>query len=222
MGPGLAPGMTDVEVFERLNAWGVARDSELVDLRASLASTQNIVDATFVEARGMLLTIVHEFRREAEVSRSHGAYEAAQSLACLERVVAEARARFDAQDAKFTQDLGELARRVAAPTAAVFQAAPAPPWLVTSPGGTIRFAPGGPVGGVVLPPAPEAGFTTPQRPAPQQQQQQQQNQQQQPQQQTQPTQPTTTTHDAWGPWAAARGVSPQRQSSHHQGGSLGG
>mgnify|MGYP000659530916 CR=1 FL=1 len=54
LGPGLQPGMLDAEVFYRLNTWGAARDSELVDLRASLASTQTIVDATFVEARGML------------------------------------------------------------------------------------------------------------------------------------------------------------------------
>ncbi len=159
LGPGLQAGMGDVEVFDRLNTWGAARDNELVDLRSSLASTQTIVDATFVEARGMLLTIVHEFRREAEVSRNHGAYEAAQSLACLERVVAEARARFDAQDARVSQDLGELARRVAAapappgvqPQAMTFQAAPAPQ-LVTSPGGTVRFYPGGPVAGLVLEP----------------------------------------------------------------------
>mgnify|MGYP000308641655 CR=1 FL=1 len=193
LGPGLQPGMLDAEVFYRLNTWGAARDSELVDLRASLASTQTIVDATFVEARGLLMTIVHEFRREAEVSRNHGAYEAAQSLACLERVVAEARARFDAQDARVTQDLGELARRVAAPTAAVFQAAPAPPWLVTSPGGTTRFAPRRPVGGSVLPPAPPARFPTPQRPAPQPPPLPPPPPHQPPPQPTPPSQPTPTT-----------------------------
>ena len=140
LGPGLAPGMTDAEVFERLNAWGVARDSELVDLRSSLASTQAIVDGTFTEARGTPMTIVHDFRREAEATRNHSVYEAAQSLACLERVVAEARARFDAQDARVTQGQGELARRVAAPTAPPF-----PPSTArqggASPGGSCRVTP---------------------------------------------------------------------------------
>ena len=148
--------------------------------------------------------------------RNHGLYEAAQTLARLEQIVAEARARFDAQDARVSQDLGELARRVAAapapslvqPQAVTFQAAPAPS-MVTSPGGTVRFYPGGPADGIVLTPAPAAGYTTPQRPARQQQQQPQPTQPQQ--QPPQPTQPASTSHDAWAPWAAARGVSPQGQ-----------
>ena len=55
-------------------------------------------------------------------------------------------------------------------------------------------------------PAPTAGFTTPQRP------------QQLPLHS--PQLPTQTTHDAWGPWAAGRGVSPQGQPSqmHDAGG----
>ncbi len=57
MGPGLAPGMGEAAAFERLNAWGVARDGELVDLRASLANTQAAVSATFNEARGALMTL---------------------------------------------------------------------------------------------------------------------------------------------------------------------
>ncbi len=103
------------------------------------------------------MTIVHDFRLEAETTRNHSAYEATQTLARLEQVVAEARARFDAQDARVSQDLGELAQRVAAqPQAATFQASPAQ-LGVTSPGGTTRFYPGGPVAGVVPPPAPMAG-----------------------------------------------------------------
>ena len=195
LGPGLAPGMGEAEAFGRLNAWGVARDGELVDLRASLASTQAAVGATFNEARGALMTIVNDFRMEAETMRNHGLYEATQNLERLNLVVSEARARFDAQDAGHTADLSELARRIAAaapaPQAAAFRAAPAPA-LVTSPGGTHRFYPGGPADGVVVQVVPAAGFTTPQRPA----------QQQQPQ----PT--PTTTHDAWGPWAAGRGAAP--------------
>ncbi len=163
--------MSEAEVFERLNAWGIARDGDALDLKANLASTQAVVAATFGEARATLLTIVGDFRLEAETLRQHSLYEAHQGLGRLEHVVAEARLRFDAQDARHMQDLGELARRIAA--------APAPPTVqpqaqtfraATSPGGTVSFYPGGPVGGVELPPAaPTAGFTTPQRPAPQQQ-----------------------------------------------------
>jgi hypothetical protein len=209
LGPGLTPGMTDGEAFERLNAWGVARDGRLADLAASLASTQAVVDATFADARATLMVIVHDFRVEAETARNHGVYEASQSLARLQHVVAEARTRFDAQDARVTQDMGDLARRVAAmpaPQGMTFQPAPAPQ-LVTSPGGTVRFFPSGPAEGVVVQAASAAGFTTPPRSAQQQQQQQQQPQ-------PTPTQPTSTSHDAWGPWAAARGASPQGQSSH--------
>ncbi len=92
MGPGLVVGMTEAEVFERLNAWGVARDGELVDLRSSLTNTQSVVNATFAEARGTLMTIVNDFRLEAETMRNHSLYEATQNLARLDQVVAEARA----------------------------------------------------------------------------------------------------------------------------------
>ncbi len=144
LGPGLVLGMSEAEVFERHNGWGIARDGELVDLRSSLANTQAVVSATFGEARATLLTIVGDFRLEAETMRQHSHYEAAQGLARLEHVIAEARQRFDAQDARFTQDLIELARRISA--------APAPPGVqpqamafqaVTSPGGTVSFYLGG-------------------------------------------------------------------------------
>jgi len=199
LGPGLVLGMSEAEVFERLNGWGIARDGDLLDLRSNLGDTQAIVATTFDQARATLMTIVSDFRLEAETMRQHSVYEATQGLARLEQVVAEARHRFDAQEARFAQDLGELAQRQQAVeawaraestrVAATFQAAPAPPQVrpqvVTSPGGTVSFFPGGPVAGVVLPPVPTAGFTTPPRPA----------------------QP----HDAWGAWAAGRGASPQGQ-----------
>ncbi len=178
--------MSDGEVFERLNAWGIARDGELVDLRSSLTNTQSVVGSAFTEARATIMTIVGDFRLEAETLRQHSLYEAHQGLGRLEHVVAEARLRFDAQDARHVQDLGELARRIAAapaptmvqPQAQTFRAA-------TSPGGTVSFYPGGPVGGVELPPAaPTAGFTTPPR-------------------QTQPA--ATPAFDAW---AAYRGSPP--------------
>ncbi len=165
LGPGLAPGMGEAEAFERLNAWGVARDGELVDLRSSIANTQTVVGTMFAEARGTLMTIVHDFRLEAETTRNHSAYEATQTLARLEQVVSEARARFDAQDARVSQDLGELAQRVAAgpPQAAVFQAAPAPAFF-TSPFVTVRFFPFFPFSGFFLHPSPMAFFSPPQLP----------------------------------------------------------
>ncbi len=199
LGPGLVPGMSEAEVFERLNGWGIARDGDLLDLKDNLVQTQAVVATTFDQARATLMGIVVDFRAEAETMRQHSLYEATQGLARLEHVVAEARQRFDAQEVRFSQDLGELVRRQQvvetwaqaepARVAAIVQAAPAPPWVqpqaVTSPGGTVSFFPGGPVAGVVLPPVPTAGFTTPPRPA----------------------QP----HDAWGAWAAGRGASPQGQ-----------
>ncbi len=165
LGPGLMQGMSEAQAFERLNAWGIARDGELVDLKSNLTNLQSVVGATFAEARTTLMQIVVDFRGEAETLRQHSLYEANQGLARLEQVVTDARSRFDAQDARHTQDLGELARRISAapavqPQAMTFQAAPAPA-VVTSPGGTVTFYPGGPVGGVVLPPVPMAGFTTP-------------------------------------------------------------
>ncbi len=216
LGPGLVVGMTEVEVFERLNGWGVARDGELVDLRSSLTNTQTVVNATFAEARGTLMTIVNDFRLEAETMRNHSLYEATQNLARLDQVVGEARARFDAQDARVSQDLSDLAQRVAAQqrqvqqqpqqqqqppmqfaasqgaaAAPLFVAAPTPT-AVTSPGGTTRWYPGGPAAGVVMPPAPGAGYTTP----PRSQQQQQQ--------------PQTPVFDAWASYRAGAAAAPQQ------------
>ena len=137
LGPGLMQGMSEAQAFERLNAWGIARDGELVDLKSNLTNLQSVVGATFAEARTTLMQIVVDFRGEAETLRQHSLYEANQGLARLEQVVTDARSRFDAQDARHTQDLGELARRISAapaaqPQAMTFQAAPAPARLGTS------------------------------------------------------------------------------------------
>ena len=139
LGPGLAPGMSEAEVFERLNGWGIARDGDLLDLKANLVQTQAVVATTFDQARATLMGIVVDFRAEAETMRQHSLYEATQGLARLEHVVAEARHSFDAQEVRFSQDLGELVRRQQvvetwaqaepARVAAVVQAAPAPPWV---------------------------------------------------------------------------------------------
>ena len=165
LGPCLFVGMGEASMVERMNAWGATRDQELLDLRSNLVATQVVVSTTFDQAKATLLAIVVDFRTEAETMRQHGQYEATQSVARLEHVVAEARQRFDAQEVRFTQDLGELVRRQQAveawaqaePTrvAAIVQAAPAPPWMQTSPGGTpLTFYPSpGPVG-PMLPPVP--------------------------------------------------------------------
>ncbi len=90
-------GMSEAEAFERLNAWGIARDGDALDLKANLATTQAVVASTFEQARATLMGIAADFRGEAEALRQHSLYEAAQGLARLEQVVAEARHRFDAQ-----------------------------------------------------------------------------------------------------------------------------
>ncbi len=146
LGPCLFVGMGEASMVERMNAWGVARDQEALDLKSNLAATQVVVSTAFDQAKETLHDIVVDFRAEAETMRQHGQYEAAQSVARLEQVVAEARTRFDAQDGRFSDGLNELAQRLQAVdawaqaeparVAAIVQAAPAPPWLPTSPGGT--------------------------------------------------------------------------------------
>ncbi len=114
IGPCLFEGMGEASLVERLNAWGIARDREMLDLKANLSLTQVGVSSAFDQAKEALLTIVSNFRAEAEATRQQGHYEAAQSVARLEQVVAEARTRFDAQDGRFSDGLGELAQRLQA------------------------------------------------------------------------------------------------------------
>ena len=76
MGPGLVLGMSEAEVFERLNGWGIARDGDLLDLKDNLVKTQAVVAATFDQARATLMGIVVDFRAEAEAMRQHSLYEA--------------------------------------------------------------------------------------------------------------------------------------------------
>ncbi len=143
IGPGLYEGMSEASMIAALNSWGTARDYELLDLKANLGATQVGVSTAFNQAQEALLTIVNNFRAEAETMRQHGFHEAAQSVARLEQVVAEARTRFDAQDGRFSDGLNALVLRQqaveswaqAAPTrvAAIVQAAPAPTWVPASP-----------------------------------------------------------------------------------------
>ena len=210
MGPGLTVGMPEAEVVDRLNGWGIARDGALQDLTEEVVRTQAVVASTFEQARAALLGIVEAFRNEAETMCQHSIYEATQSVSRLEFVVSEARGRFDLQEARFTQGLGELDRRrqafetwaqaEPARVAAFVQAAPAPTAaaqqrMATSPGGTVTFYPSpGPADGAnVPPPLAACGFTTPP--------------------QRQPTQPDA----AWSTWAAGRqGQTPPQQPQRQQ------
>ena len=102
LGPCLYVGMGETSMVEQLNAWGIARDGDMLDLRANLGNTQTVLAAAFDQARSALNAIVDGFRTEAEVMRQQTQNEAAQGLARLEHVVAAARQRFDAQDMRFT------------------------------------------------------------------------------------------------------------------------
>ena len=136
-----------------LNAWGAARDQELVELRANLSSTQVSVAAAFDQAKAALHAIVCDFRLEAETMRQQQANEAALSVGRLERVVEEARLMFGTQDARLADGLSALAQRqqaieswaLAEPArmAAISQP-PAPAgsaWVHVSPGGSF-YPPG--------------------------------------------------------------------------------
>jgi hypothetical protein len=144
LGPCLYVQMGETALMSALNAWGSERDRELRALRADLSATQAGVAAAFDQAQAgvsaTLQGIIEAFRAEMEVSRQQAWYEAQQSVARLEMVVTEARARFGEQDARFATGLAELAQRLQAadawaqaePTrvAAMVHAAPAaPPWL---------------------------------------------------------------------------------------------
>ena len=91
VGVGLVIGMAEAEIFNRINDWSTGRDGELRDLRGNLAQTQSIVSAAFEQARSALVSIVVDFRTEAETMRQNSFAEASQSLARPELVVTEAR-----------------------------------------------------------------------------------------------------------------------------------
>ncbi len=141
LGPGLTLGMGEASLVAALNAWGTARDQDLLDRKADLSATQVGVSGAFSQAQETLQGIVSDFRNEAEAMRQLSQHEAAQSLARLELVVGEARSRFDLQDGRFAEGLSELARRLEAvdtwaqaePQRVAAQVAATVP---TSPGGT--------------------------------------------------------------------------------------
>ena len=209
LGPCLFEGMGEAALVERINAWGMARDRDLLDLKADLGATRVGVSAAFDQAKEALQSIVTDFRVEAETMRRRGEHEAAQSVARLELVVGEARTKFDAQDVRFSDDLNELARRLLAVdawaqaeparVAAMVQAAPAPTQprpMPTSPGGTpLSFYP-----------APGPAMLAPQRPP-----QQQPQTPQRPQQQDDPwaSFQSPSAAAAPDPWAAGRATAAQ-------------
>ncbi len=114
LGPCLHLGMGEESLIATLNAWGAARDLEAADARADLLATQAVVATTFDHAQATVVSIVEAFRLEAETIRGQAYHEAQASVARLEHVVGEARARFGEQDARFGAGLGELAQRLQA------------------------------------------------------------------------------------------------------------
>ncbi len=126
VGPCLSVGMGEAATVASLNAWGAARDAELIQLRLVVAAhagelgqlrgdvglTQTVVASAFEQAQAQLQSIVANFRVEAAKLRYDDEVAAAQALSNLEQVVVGARSRFDAQDALIAQGLSELAQRL--------------------------------------------------------------------------------------------------------------
>ena len=144
MGPCLREGMGEASMIAQLNAWGAARDRDMLSLRADLSATQVGVSEAFTQAQEAARAIVSDFRLEAATMRQQGQNEAAQAIARLEAVVGDARARFAVQDATRADDLGELNRRLLAidgwaqaePQRVAAQVRAAAATVPTSPGGT--------------------------------------------------------------------------------------
>ena len=78
---------------------------EVLALRADLGATHAAVSGAFVQAQEAVGELVAAFRVEVAAMRQTTMWEAQQSLARLELVVEQARAKFDTQDS----GLGELA-----------------------------------------------------------------------------------------------------------------
>ena len=87
VGPGLTTDMGPDATVAALNAWGSARDRELVQLRADLGNTQVVVASAFEQAKETLQAIVANFRVEAATLRSSRAVEATQSLSRPQQVL---------------------------------------------------------------------------------------------------------------------------------------
>ena len=57
--------MIEAEVYKRLCAWGIARDSNLLDLTSNRVATQVVIYTGSGQAEVTLLAIVDNFRLEA-------------------------------------------------------------------------------------------------------------------------------------------------------------
>ncbi len=114
VGPGLYMHMGEAALIDALNAWGSAKDREVLALKADLLATQVGISGAFQQAQGAVQGIVDAFRTEAQAMRQATFHEAQQSIVRLEEVVNQARARFDDQDVRFAAGLAELARGVLA------------------------------------------------------------------------------------------------------------
>ncbi len=143
LGPDLWEDMGEVAFIENLNSWGADMHREVLALRTDLTATQVGVSGAFGQAQEAVQDLVAAFRVEVVAMRQTTMLEAQRSLANLEHVVEEARARFGEQDARFTSGLVELAQRLQAADAwaqaepariaAIVRAAPAAPAPVTPP-----------------------------------------------------------------------------------------
>ena len=69
LGPGLTVGMGESSMVAALNAWGTARDQDLLSLKADLSATQVGISGAFSQAQETLQSIVSDFRDEAEGMR---------------------------------------------------------------------------------------------------------------------------------------------------------
>ncbi len=94
LGPDLWEDMGEVAFIENLNAWGSSLHREVLTLRADLSATQAGVSGAFGQAQDAVRDLVTAFRIEVVAMRQTTMHEAQQSLANLEHIVEEARARF--------------------------------------------------------------------------------------------------------------------------------
>ncbi len=106
LGPALFADMGEPALMAALNAWGGAMHGEVLALRADLGSTQAAVAGAFAQAEVTVLGIVTAFRTEVAAMRQTTLYEAEASLARLEVVVTEAKARFGGKDGRCTAGPG--------------------------------------------------------------------------------------------------------------------
>ena len=106
LGPALWDDMDEPALVAALNAWGAGMHREVLALRSDLGATQAAVSGAFVQAEAAVRELVDAFRVEVVAMRQTTMLEAQASLARLEHVVEEARARFSEQDARFTAGLG--------------------------------------------------------------------------------------------------------------------